>query len=75
MACLGGNEQLVAMGVERLLHVLSETLFGGSVGWSIVVGEIEMANAMVEGIVHDLESATLVVVFTKVVPETQRDLG
>ena len=69
MSGLGGYEEFVAMGVERLLHVSAETLLGRTIGRTIVVGQIEVANAVVERVVHDIKPDRLVVIVAKIVPK------
>ena len=74
MSSLGGYEQLVAMRVERLLHVASEALLGSTIGRAVVVGQVKMADAMIESRVNNFQAKRLIMMFTKVMPKAQRNL-
>ncbi len=49
VACLGGDDQLVAVWFEVLAEQLAEGSFGGAVGRAVIVGEVEMGDAEIEG--------------------------
>ena len=48
-ARLGGDNQLVAMGVPVAIHVHAEIALGLAVGRSVVVGPIEVGDSAVKG--------------------------
>ena len=52
VAGLGGNEQFVAVRPERTFHDAAEGLFGRTVGRAVVVGQVEMRDAPVEGVMQ-----------------------
>lgn len=71
MSGLGGDEQFVPIGHEGFLHNHSESLFGGTVGRTVIVGEVEMRDSTVEGIVrHGLGIGKCVHV-AEVVPQSE----
>ena len=51
---LGGDEEFVAMGTQVLVHESAQRLLGTAVRRTVVVGEVEMYNAVFEGISHYL---------------------
>jgi hypothetical protein len=46
---LGGDDQFVAVGKEVFFDDLAEGFFGRSVGRAVIIGEIEMRDAEIEG--------------------------
>ena len=55
IARLGGDEQLVAEGGEGLAHDHPERFLGRPVGRTVVVGEVEVDDAVVEGVMGHLQ--------------------
>ena len=72
---LGRDEQFVPIGRERLLHDLAKGLFGRSVTGTVIVGQVKVHNAMVEGVVSHLEGVGKRVHVSEVVPQAQGDFG
>ena len=72
-AGLGGDDQLVTIGREVLGEDPAEVLFGRTERRPVVVGQIELGDAQVEGLAHDGPLAGEGRVIAEVVPQTQRD--
>ena len=49
IAGFGGDDQLIAIGKEIFFQDLAESFFRRSVGRAVVIGEIEMRDAEIEG--------------------------
>ena len=75
VAGLGGDEHFVAVGLEVFLHEPAEGQFGGTVWGAVVVGQVEVGDAVVEGIAHDFAATGEIVFGTKVMPHAQGHLG
>ena len=56
-------------------HHSAEVLFGRAVGRSVVVGEVKVCDALVEGVPQHLALHVEGTVVAEVVPETERDSG
>ena len=69
----GGNEEFVAIGTEVILHQSAHGFFCTSVGRAVIVGKVEMGNAVVESIVCDGTASLVRVDASEVVPESQTD--
>ena len=65
----------MAVGGEGFLHDLPERLFRGAVRRTVIVGQIEMDDAVVEGIVGHFEGAGEGIDVTEVVPQAEGDFG
>ena len=74
VAGLRGDEQFIAEGAEVVVHQSAEGLFGGPIGRTVVVCQVEVGDTMIEGIVCDLTTALIGVDASEVVPESQRHL-
>src|SRR5262249_31450420 len=68
-------DQLIAVGAEIARHDVAEELFGRARRGAVVVGEIEMRDAVVEGVAQDLERARIVARAAEILPEAERDGG
>ena len=75
VARLRRNEQFVAVGVEVVDHQPAHRLLCRAVGRSVVVGQVEVHHAVVEGIVCYLAATFVGVHASEVVPETEAHLG
>ena len=75
VGCLGGDEELVAMRCEIIFEDLAEALLGGTRVGTVVVGEVEMGDAGIEGCTHDVTTLRFGGKATEVVPEAKRDCG
>ena len=75
IARLGGDEQLVAEGGEGLAHDHPERFLGRPVGRTVVVGEVEVDDTVVEGVMGHLQGVRERVYVAEVVPQAQGDLG
>ena len=73
VARFGGDEEFVAIGAEVIDHEPSHRLFSRAVGRSVVVGEVEVGDAVVKSVVGDSPTAFVGVNTSEVVPESQRD--
>jgi hypothetical protein len=71
----GGDDKFIAVGTKIFFENLAKGFFGGSVGRAIVVGEIEVSDAEVEGAAEHGASVFEIIVATEVVPEAERDGG
>src|SRR5208283_1743600 len=71
----GRDDQLVAVGEEILLQDLSEGFFRRSIRWAVVVGEIEMGDAEIEGAAQHGAGIFKVIDAAEVVPQSERDGG
>ena len=74
VACLRRDEELVAIGAEVLVHQSSHGLLCRAVYWAVVVGQVEVRDAMVEGIVGYLTAAFVGVYASEVMPEAEAHL-
>ena len=75
VASLGGNEEFVAIRTEGVVHESSERLLGGTINGTVVVGEIEVRDTVVEGKAGDVAAALVGVYAAEIMPETETDLG
>ena len=73
VARLGGDDQLVAVGAEVLREERAEVRLGGAVGRAVVVGQVEVGDAQVEGAAQDGPLGVQRAVVAEVVPQAQRD--
>ena len=74
VARLAGNEQLVAVGREGFLHDLPEGFLGRAVGRPVVVGQVEVRDAVVESMVCHGQRVGQRVDIAEVVPQAQGNL-
>ncbi|MPM43958.1 hypothetical protein SDC9_90636 [bioreactor metagenome] len=74
-AGLGGDDQLVAIGLEVGTQELPEIDLRGPVRRAVVVGQVEVGDPGVERAVQDLALLPQQVQVTEVVPQTQRENG
>ncbi len=74
-ARLGGDQQLVAMAAEVLAQNLAEVLFGRAVGRTVVVGEVEVGDAAIEGATNDGAAGLEDIGSAEVLPQAQRHRG
>ena len=72
VAGLGGDDQLVAVGREVVAQVAAEVLLGPAVRRAVVVGEVEVGDAAVEGAAQDRPLGLLGPVGAEVLPQAQR---
>src|SRR5690606_27761650 len=75
VAGLGRNDDLVAIGAEIAGQHLAEQLLGRAWRGTVIVGEVEMGDAPVEGVTQDFEGGIIVAGATEILPETERDDG
>ena len=71
VASLGGDEEFVTIRSEVVLHQSAHRFFGAAVWRTIIVGEVEVSDAMVEGIMGDGTASLVRVNASEVVPESQ----
>ena len=71
VARLGRDDQLVAVGPEVLGQVATVVLLGATVGRPVVVGQVEVGHAAVEGPAQDRTLGLLRPVVAEVLPEPQ----
>ncbi len=74
VAGFGTDEKFVAIGAEVVIHQPSHRFFGAAVGRSVVVGQVEVCYAVVEGIACNGAASAVVVHSAEVVPETEAHL-
>ena len=74
VACLGRDEQLVAIGTEVFVHHAPQRLLGRTIGRSVVVSQVEVGDTVVEGVTQNLFRALVVVDTTEVMPQAKTDL-
>lgn len=72
-ASLGGNDHLIAVGSEILGHDATEVFLRGTLRWAVIVGEVEVRDAVVEGGAQNLTLCLERPVITKVMPKSQRN--
>lgn len=75
MAGLGGDEELVAVGTEVFLPDTAEVLLGRAGDGAVVVGEVEVADAVVEGVEYHTLGLGEVVNGAEVVPKAEGQDG
>ena len=75
IAGLGGDDHLVAVGQEIALHVDAEAALGLAVGRAVVVGEVEVGDAVVKRRAQDLALHAQRRDLAKVMPKAQRERG
>ena len=73
VAGLTGNHQLVAVAGQVRLQDATEVFLGGAVGRSVVVGQVEMRDAQVEGPAEDRSLGLERAVMAEVLPQSERD--
>src|SRR5205814_8722990 len=73
VAGLAGDHQLVAVPGQIRLQDPSEVFFGGAVRRAIVVRQVEMRDAQVEGAADYRAQGLERAVMTEVLPEAERD--
>ena len=71
VTCLRGYEQLVAVGSEVLIHQSAHRFLCRAVDRTVVVGQIKVGDAVVEGVVGDLTAALIGVDASEVMPEAE----
>src|SRR3954452_11923878 len=69
------DDQLVAKGAEVLGHPAAEILFRRTVGRSVVVGEIEVGDAEIEGAPEHRAAGLEIVDAAEIVPQAERHGG
>ena len=72
-AGLGGDDHLVAVALEVLRQDQPEVLLGRAVGRAVVVGEVEMGDAAVEGPADDGAAGLEHVGAAEVLPQAERN--
>src|SRR5262249_49091563 len=75
VAGLRGDDQLVAVGAQIGREQATEVLLGGAVRRAVVVGQVEVRDAEVEGTPDDGAAEGERTVVAGVVPEPERDRG
>ena len=75
VAGLGGDDQLVAPGGEVLAEDAAEVGLGGAGRRAVVVGEVDVGDAEVEGAADDRPLRLERGVVAEVVPQAERDRG
>ena len=75
MAGLGGDEELVAVGTEVLLPDTAEVLLGRAGYGAVVVGEVEVADAVVEGVEYHTLGLGEVIDGAEIVPKAEGQDG
>ena len=75
VAGLGGDDQFIAVGAEVFAQDTTKGLFGAARYGSVVVREVEVRDAEVEGAQGDRTRVGVVVDAPEVMPEAERDLG
>ena len=73
VARLGGDDEFVAVGMKVLLEEQAEGILGGTGRRTVIVGEVEVRDAHVEGAAGDGAAVLDVVAPAEVVPPTERD--
>ena len=71
IAGLCGDEELVAVGPEVFIHQASHRLLGRAVDRPVVVGQVEMGDTVVEGVVGNLAATLVGVDASEVMPEAE----
>src|SRR6185295_5336112 len=73
VAGLAGNDQLVTKGGQVLAQHTAEVLFGRAGRRPIVVGQVEVGDAQIEGAAQQGAAVLKDIHAAKVVPQSQRD--
>jgi hypothetical protein len=73
VAGLGGDNQLVAVRLEVVLQVAAEVGLGGAVRRAVVVGQVKVVDAEVEGAAQDGALLIEALVVAEVVPQAKGD--
>ena len=71
VASLGADEQFVAIRRKIILHQSSQGFLCTAIGRSVVVCEVEMRDAVVEGVSCYLTATLIRVYTTEIVPESE----
>ncbi len=75
VAGLGGDDQLVTVGAEILFEQQAERILGGAGHGTVVVGQVEVSDAQVEGAAGHGAGVLQPVDAAEVVPPAERDAG
>ncbi len=75
IASLGRDEQFVAIRAEIVIHKPPHCLLRTAVWRAVVIGKVEMGDAMVESVVRDGSAPLVRVNTTEVMPEAEAHLG
>lgn len=67
------DDELIAVGAEEPVHELAQIALGTAVGRAVVIGEVEVGDAVVKGRAAERFHRAVVCRVAEVVPETQRD--
>jgi hypothetical protein len=70
-AGLAGDDEFIAMSLEVLLQDEAEILLGRAVGRPVIIGEVEMGHAAVEGAADDGAAGFEDILAAEVVPEAE----
>ena len=70
---LGGDDDLVAVLAQRLVEDPAEHRLGAAGGRAVVVGQVEVGDAVVDGCLHARAAAVRIGGFAEIVPDTQGD--
>ena len=73
--CLGADDELIPVGHEVLVQDAAQILLGAARLRTVVVGQVEVGDAVVEGGEAELLHGLIAARVTKIVPEPQRDGG
>ena len=73
VACLGRDDQLVPQPVKIGLEDVAERLFGAAGRWAVIVGQVEMGDALIKGRAADRLLCLMRGVVAEVVPQAQRN--
>ncbi len=73
IARLGGNDQFIAVGLQNQVKYASEILFSRSGRRAIIVGQVKMGDARIEGHLHDLTTILQHIHMPEIVPQAQGD--
>ena len=75
VARLGRDEQLVAVGAQRVVEDAAERLLGAARRRAVVVGQVEVGHAVVEGVVHEGAARGVGRRVAEVFPQSEREGG
>src|SRR5689334_134977 len=73
IACLGGNDEFIAIGVEILFVKFTKSHFSRTGRRTVVIGKVKMRDAKIEGTTGNGASIFNIVASAEVVPPTKRD--
>jgi len=74
VAGFGREDDFIAMRREIFVENFAKIVFGRARWWAVVVGEIEVRDASIEGPHNHIASGLGIIDITKIMPKTKRNI-